>query len=608
MAAGRGDVAECRHATRMLDGAERNVAEGNGGCDQRRPPVRSNEREHQPNQQCDGDERIDDRDPVPAETVIRERPEQLGAVARGRVEQAMAEVGQESAAPQGEPAGAIAPGGPEEPERRDDGRADRGKEQRVGEPAVVDNGDERIGGAADEDIRIGREGGEPADESGSATELTAAARVGEGGAQKRMGDRIQGPERRWEDGASASRSCWGGLLKRSNSAWPSQTIQSIVTKRTETKPEVTEGEFRRLSNFGATTGRLLAMLRTTLSQMKTLCFSRFPGLVITALILGGAIQAAPAADQGFFGRWALTIPNGRAGWLEIKQEQGWYDGSLLWGGGSVLPVANVVIADGTLTVTRIREIERKNAAGEVIRTQQLTETITGTVEGDTLRLTHIAPRANGKGFERAEFTGRRIPPLPPRPNLAQVKFGAPIQLLNGRDLSGWRLNEPDGKSAWSIENGVLVNRPPEHGPGQPRQRTANLRTERDFEDQRVSLEVNVPSGSNSGVYLRGLYEIQVFDSYGKPLDSHNMGAVYSRITPSVPAEKPAGEWQKLEMTLVDRHMTVVLNGTTIIDNQPLLGCTGGALFSDESRSGPLLLQGDHGAVSYRNIVLWPVVR
>ncbi len=220
----------------------------------------------------------------------------------------------------------------------------------------------------------------------------------------------------------------------------------------------------------------------------------------------------------------------------------------------------------------------------------------------------MAPRPNGAGFDRAEFSGKRIPALPPRPDLAKVKFGAPIPLFNGRDLAGWKTKEADLKSAWVVENGVLANLPPAHAPGAARTRTANLRTEREFEDFNLKLEVSVPAGSNSGVYLRGIYEIQVFDSYGKPLDSHNMGALYSRITPSVAAEKPAGEWQTLDLTLVDRHVTVVLNGTTIIDNQPALGCTGGAMWSDQFRPGPIFLQGDHGAVSYRNIVLRPVVK
>ncbi len=335
-------------------------------------------------------------------------------------------------------------------------------------------------------------------------------------------------------------------------------------------------------------------------------------LPVRALALGllasAALQAAAPAVDPFLGRWALTLPNGAAGWLEVRQEKGWLDGSILWGGGSVLPLSGVTVSDSTLVVSRVREVVRKDASGKVVRRQQLTEAITAKVEGDTLKLTRIDPRNNGLGFDTAEFTGRRIPALPPRPNLAAVKFGAPVTLFNGRDLKGWVPKEPNGKSAWSVEGGALVNRPPAHVAGQPHVRTANLRTEQEFEDFNLKLEVNVPAGSNSGVYLRGIYEVQVQDSFGKALDPHNMGAIYSRITPSVAAEKPAGEWQTLDITLVDRHATVVLNGRTIIDNQPLEGCTGGAMWSDQFRPGPIYLQGDHGAVSYRNLVLRPVVK
>ena len=133
----------------------------------------------------------------------------------------------------------------------------------------------------------------------------------------------------------------------------------------------------------------------------------------------------------------------------------------------------------------------------------------------------------------------------------------------------------------------------------------NLRTDREFEDFNLKLEVNVPKNGNSGVYLRGIYEVQVSDTYGRSLDPHNMGGLYSRITPTLAAEKPAGEWQTMDLTLVDRHLTVVLNGKTIIDNQPVLGCTGGALWSDEFRPGPIYLQGDHTSMRYRNIRLQP---
>ena len=87
-----------------------------------------------------------------------------------------------------------------------------------------------------------------------------------------------------------------------------------------------------------------------------------------------------------------------------------------------------------------------------------------------------------------------------------------------------------------------------------------------------------------------------------------MGALYGRITPSVAAEKPAGEWQKFEIILCNRHLTVVLNGTKIIDNKPVDGPTGGAMHADVERPGPIYLQGDHGKVSFRNIVLTPILK
>ena len=141
--------------------------------------------------------------------------------------------------------------------------------------------------------------------------------------------------------------------------------------------------------------------------------------------------------------------------------------------------------------------------------------------------------------------------------------------------------------------------------GKPHKNYGNLRTDREFEDFNLKLEARVRKNGNSGIYLRGIYEVQVEDSFGKPLDSHNMGAIYSRITPTVAAEKPDGEWQSYDITLVDRHVTVILNGKKIVDNQPLEGCTGGALWSDVNRPGPLYLQGDHTSVEYRNLILRP---
>jgi len=158
-----------------------------------------------------------------------------------------------------------------------------------------------------------------------------------------------------------------------------------------------------------------------------------------------------------------------------------------------------------------------------------------------------------------------------------------------------------------VKNGLLVNEAV-HEEGQPHKNYGNLRTDQEFEDFNLKVRVRVSKDENSGVYLRGIYEVQVFDSYGKPTDSHNMGAIYSRIKPMVSAEKPPGEWQIMDITFVDRHVTVVLNDKLIIDNQPILGCTGGALWSDVTRPGPIYLQGDHTSIEYSDLVLRPRVR
>jgi len=335
-------------------------------------------------------------------------------------------------------------------------------------------------------------------------------------------------------------------------------------------------------------------------RTKTCCLS-----ALLALSVCCTLAFAGEADP-YIGRWALTIPGGGAGWLGVEQKDGYLDASILWGGGSVLPVDSVLVLEDGLYVVRLQKVERKDADGNVVRTQTFPEVIHAQASGDSLQLTLMRPHRNGLGAEKQEFTGQRIPPLPAAPDLSKAKYGKPIQLFNGKDLDGWKLTSPNATSVWSVADGVLTNNPVQER-GKPRVHYGNLRTVSEFEDFNLKLEVNVPRGGNSGVYLRGIYEVQVADTYGRGLDSHNMGGVYSRITPTVAAEKPSGQWQTMSITLMDRHVTVELNGQRIIDNQPLLGCTGGALWSDEFRPGPIYLQGDHTGVNYRNIVLTPIL-
>lgn len=322
-------------------------------------------------------------------------------------------------------------------------------------------------------------------------------------------------------------------------------------------------------------------------------------LVLLAAL--GFTGLASAADNPYLGRWALTLQGDRAGWLGVDEKDGGLASSVLWGGGSVLPTDGTKVEGDSLIVTRFSNAKRKDKAGKEI-TEKVTETLTVKVSGDNLSGTTVKTKEDGKPFGQGEFAGKRIPAIPATPDLSKVKFGEPVALLNGHDLSGWCLIKADDLNGWSMVDGVLQNRV-EKG-----KHFGNLRTDAEFEDFNLKLEVRTQENSNSGIYLRGVYEVQVAETFGKPLDSHNMGALYSRITPSVAAEKAIGEWQTLDITLVDRHLTVILNGKTIIDNQPVLGCTGGALTSDEFKPGPLYLQGDHTNVDYRNIVLRPVVK
>jgi len=186
------------------------------------------------------------------------------------------------------------------------------------------------------------------------------------------------------------------------------------------------------------------------------------------------------------------------------------------------------------------------------------------------------------------WTATRAPKLIPE---SRPEWGEPIDLLD-TELTHWELAN---NNHFVMEDGILINR----------QTGGHLITNEDFSDFKISLEFNIPEGSNSGLYLRGRYEVQIMDSYGQEPSTVNTGGVYGFIKPIVNAAKPAGEWQTMEVTLTGRLVTVVLNGVEVICNRPIPGTTGGALDSNEAEPGPILLQGDHGPVSFRNIEITP---
>lgn len=321
------------------------------------------------------------------------------------------------------------------------------------------------------------------------------------------------------------------------------------------------------------------------------------------------VQASKAEPRGCpLGTWALYLPFDamKAGHVIIeKGEDGKPHATLLWRWGSPFAVEDVKLCKGGFEL-RFGNHKPKDLPQD--KSAWRTSVVVARVFGKRAYCTYYKEDGNGKRVTPAEpFAAVRNPKIGPKPCLAKLTYGTPVKLLAG-SMDDFVLMEANKKSGWTLKDGVLSNRINRDAAGKPMHNNGNLRTKRaDFRDFKLTYDVRVLPGCNSGVYLRGIYEIQVFDSYGQPVDCHNMAAVYGRITPTVAAEKPAGEWQHVEVTLVKRHATVVLNGKTIIDNQPIAGVTGGAMTPNEFTFGPLYIQGDHSDADYRNMVLTPIV-
>ena len=321
--------------------------------------------------------------------------------------------------------------------------------------------------------------------------------------------------------------------------------------------------------------------------------------LLALVLLSVAPPGAAEPTHSFVGHWAFELPDGNPAWLEVESSAV----SLLWSVGSARPVEEFSVRGEQLTFTRT--IQWKPFGEEPAR--KISKPITGSIDARD-RLVLTVQQDDGKGGEEQfQIRGKRLPPMPDRPDLSEIKFGEPIPLL-GADLSGWQLiNEDKKKNGWRVEGGVLINETPKtdftaYGS------YGNLRTDREFEDFELTLDYKVEAGGNSGIYLRGMYEVQVVDRDSKMQGIQGPGAVFGRIRPSKNAANPPGEWNRYRLTLVDRHITVVLNGETVIDNQPLPGCTGGGMLADDTKPGPIFLQGDHTSVQYRGLSLRPVLR
>jgi Domain of Unknown Function (DUF1080) len=282
------------------------------------------------------------------------------------------------------------------------------------------------------------------------------------------------------------------------------------------------------------------------------------------------------------GRWDLTVTGADGvkypSWFEVQRSGltalvGSYVGRF----GSARPISKVEINKDSFHFTVPPQWEFR--ASDI--------TLEGKLDGEVLR----GETTDEKG-KKITWEGRRAPSLK---RTQPPKWGEPIELFNGKDLTGWKPRSASVKNGWQAKEGLLANVTSGN----------DLLTERLFTDFKLHAEFRYPKGSNSGVYLRGRYEVQIEDNFGSEPDSHKIGGVYGFLTPCVNAAKKAGEWQTLEVTLVGREVTIVLNGERVIDRQTIPGITGGALDSDEGKPGPIMLQGDHGPIDFRNLTLVP---
>ena len=302
----------------------------------------------------------------------------------------------------------------------------------------------------------------------------------------------------------------------------------------------------------------------------------FAGLMLGAALLSPAL--AQADGNPFLGRWDFDIKTSSgvgANWLGVTDKGGklevWFQPT----GGHVHPVEDVKLAGSHLTL-----VVSPAAGKHPAMTWDLD------ASGDTLK------GVQKEGDKTMDLAGVRAPDLN---HAAVTKWTKPEPLFDGKDLNGWEPIGDPSKSHWVVKDGELVNEA--HG--------ANLKSTREFEDFKVHFEVNCPEKANSGFYLRGRYETQLeYEPAGTEPMNRQMGSIYGRLAPSQELPRKAGQWETFDITLVGRTVTIVRDGTTIIDGKQIDGITGGALNADEGKPGPFYIQGDHtGGLKFRNITV-----
>ena len=315
-----------------------------------------------------------------------------------------------------------------------------------------------------------------------------------------------------------------------------------------------------------------------ITAMQRLAFALTAALAVAAVVTIGA------DNKAFLGRWNLTgtgADSNAVFWLEVKEEAGQLSGMVLNRGGSPVKLPAIEVKGDELVFTTAAP---EGKTGQTFRAKSKGNGLEGsttTTEGRTLA-----------------FIGARPPAWPAANANGKHTFGKPVELFDGKSLDTWGLQIASRPSGWSIVDGAMTN---EKGAN-------NLVSKQTFKDFKINAEYKIEPGSNSGIYLRGRYELQVLDDFGKAPESHGHMAIYAWVAPSVNATKPASEWQVMEAVIVGNKVSVTLNGQKVHDNATIQAITGGALDANETQPGPIMLQGDHGKVWYRKVTITPIVK
>ncbi len=297
------------------------------------------------------------------------------------------------------------------------------------------------------------------------------------------------------------------------------------------------------------------------------------------------LLALALAVAEFDGRWNITPEQEgrkRVWWLEVKASgtpaiSGNFVGAP---GGQVDAIPNIKIEGNELIWVFDRSGDKRTYRARIAG---------GALKG--------AMEIAGQPDKKISFSGKRAPILKEIDD-ANWKAGTPVELFNGKDMSGWGPAAPGRKLDWFVENGAMKNR----------DKAADITTAARFWNFDLHIEYKVAQHSNSGVGLRGRYEVQIFGDHGEQPSKHGNGALYSRIVPTMNATKAPAEWQTFDIRLIGRQVTVVLNGKTLIDHKTIDGFTAMATDVNEDQPGPLTLQGDHGPVEFRKITVTPLHR